>query len=111
MRRRARILLVTPGNTYLEAALLLDEYLDVAQVAPGARFPDGKFDVAIFDGVAPPLTEQIGAVLYLNPPVSGGPVPYGDDIKEFGFDTWERKSAVLRFMSGKRIVSRPTIGR
>ena len=28
-RRRAKVLVVTPGNTYLEAALLLDEYLDV----------------------------------------------------------------------------------
>jgi Ca-activated chloride channel homolog len=98
-RRRARILLVTPGNTYLEAALLLDEYLDVSQIAPGARFPDGRFDVAIFDAVAPPLTEQIGSALYLNPPAAGTPVPFAADLKEFGFDTWERKSAVLRFMS------------
>src|SRR6185369_10912150 len=64
-RRRARILLVSPGNTYLEATLLLDEYLDVAQIAPGAPLPDGKFDVAIYDGVAPPLDERIGAALYL----------------------------------------------
>ncbi len=98
-RRRARILLVTPGNTYLEAALLLDEYLDVEQVAPGAALPDGKFDVAIFDGVAPPLTEQIGSVLYLNPPAAATPVPYGNAIEDFGFDTWDRKTPVLRFMS------------
>ena len=98
-RRRARILLVTAGNTYLEAALLLDEYLDVSQVAPGARFPDGRFDVAIFDAVAPPLTEQVGSALYLNPPAAGTPVPLAGDVKDFGFDTWERKSAVLRFMS------------
>ena len=98
-RRRARILLVTAGNTYLEAALLLDEYLDVSQVAPGARFPDGRFDVAIFDAVAPPLTDQIGSALYLNPPAAGSPLPFAADIEDFGFDTWERKSPVLRFMS------------
>lgn len=98
-RRRARILLVTPGNTYLEAALLLDEYLDVAQVAPGAPFPDGKFDVAILDGVAPPLPERVGSALYLNPPAQGSPAPLGSPIREFGFDTWERKSPVLRFMA------------
>ncbi len=98
-RRRARILLVTAGNTYLEAALLLDEYLDVAQVAPGARFPDGRFDVAIFDAVAPPLTEQIGSALYLNPPAAGTPAPLAAELQDFGFDTWERKSPVLRFMS------------
>jgi Ca-activated chloride channel homolog len=98
-RRRARVLLVTAGNTYLEAALLLDEYLDVAQVAPGAPLPDGKFDVAIFDGVAPPLTDRVGSVLYLNPPAQGAPVALAAPIEDFGFDTWERKSAVLRFMS------------
>ena len=98
-RRRARILVVSAGNTYLEASLLLDEYLDVSQITPGAALPDGKFDVAIFDGVAPPLDDRIGAVLYLNPPAEGSPVPLAAAVEEFGFDTWERKSPVLRFMS------------
>jgi hypothetical protein len=98
-RRRARILLISPGNTYLEAALLLDEYLDVEQVAPGAPLPDGKFDVAILDGVAPPLTDRVSAALYLNPPAVGSPVPHAAPVEDFGFDTWDRKSAVLRFMS------------
>jgi hypothetical protein len=98
-RRRARILLVTAGNTYLEAALLLDEYLDVQQIAPGAPVPEGRFDVAIFDGVAPPVAQNIGAVLYLNPPQETSPVAYGNPIEDFGFDTWDRKSAVLRFMA------------
>lgn len=98
-RRRARILLVSPGNTYLEAALLLDEYLDVSQVVPGARWPDGHFDVAIFDGVAPALTDQVGSALYLNPPGDTSPVPFAEEIRDYGFDTWERKSPVLRFMS------------
>lgn len=100
-RRRARILLVSPGNTYLEAALLLDEYLDVSQVAPGAPLPAGKFDVTIFDGVAPELGQRDlnGAALYLNPPAQGAPLPLGSPISDFGFDTWERKSPVLRFMS------------
>jgi hypothetical protein len=98
-RRRARILVVSPGNTYLEASLLLDEYLDVSQVSPGAPLPDGRFDVAILDGVAPAFNERIGAALYLNPPAEGSPVPLGPAIEDFGFDTWERKSPVLRFMS------------
>lgn len=98
-RRRARILLVSPGNTYLEAALLLDEYLDVTQIAPAERVPDGKFDVAIFDGVAPPLDERIGSAVYLNPPAATSPIPLGAPLRDFGFDTWERKSPVLRFMA------------
>jgi Ca-activated chloride channel homolog len=98
-RRRARILVVTPGNTYLEAALLLDEYLDVTQVTPGAALPDGTFDVAIYDGVAPPIDDRVGSALYLNPPAATSPVPIAGNLEDFGFDTWDRKSAVLRFMS------------
>ncbi|MEZ4314174.1 MAG: VWA domain-containing protein, partial [Polyangiaceae bacterium] len=35
-RRRARVQVVTTGNMFLEAALLLDEYLDVTTVPPDA---------------------------------------------------------------------------
>src|SRR5205807_361082 len=33
-RRRAKVLVVSEGNLYLQAALLLDEYLDVTTVTP-----------------------------------------------------------------------------
>ena len=53
-RRRARVLAVSPGNLYLSAALLLDEYLDVVEVQPDAYPVEGSFDVIIFDGWVPP---------------------------------------------------------
>ena len=55
-RRRAKVLLVTEGNAYLEAALLLDEYLDVTQVPPAryAAVASRAWDAVIFDGVTPP---------------------------------------------------------
>ena len=96
-RRRARVAVVTPGNTYLEAALLLDEYLDVTEVKPSAYPPPGRFDATLFDGVAPPPAAESGGLIYLNPPLSGAPVKVGKTIKDFGFDTWDRKSRVLRF--------------
>ncbi len=98
-RRRARVAVVTRGNTYLEAALLLDEYLDVTHVLPDAYPPAGAFDVTIFDGVAPPLDERGGSALYLNPPAEGGPVARGKALRDFGFDTWDRKSPLLRHMA------------
>jgi hypothetical protein len=52
-RRRARVQVVTKGNMYLEAALLLDEYLEVITVDPGSYPGSGEFDVTIFDGVTP----------------------------------------------------------
>jgi hypothetical protein len=96
-RRRARVLVVTSGNTYLEAALLLDEYLDVTEVSPQKYPPAGAFDVTIFDGVAPPPAAEAGGLVYLNPPAEGGPLKIAKTIADFGFDVWDRKSPILRF--------------
>jgi von Willebrand factor type A domain/Aerotolerance regulator N-terminal len=98
-RRRSRVLVVTPGNTYLEAALLLDEYLDVTTVPPAKYPPSGSFDVTIFDGVAPPLAQNTGSSLYLNPPEEGAPIKLGKVISDFGFDVWDKKHPILRWMS------------
>jgi Ca-activated chloride channel family protein len=98
-RRRARVLVVTPGNTYLEATLLLDEYLDVTSVTPDKYPPSGTFDVTLFDGVAPPLAPNTGGSLYLNPPKEGSPVPVAKEISDFGFDVWDKKHPILRWMS------------
>lgn len=97
-RRRARVQVVTRGNTYLDAALLLDEYLDVTSTKPEAYRAEAPFDVTIFDGVAKPMPAAGGA-LYLAPPVEDSPVKVGKAVTDFGFDTWDRKSPLLRFMA------------
>jgi hypothetical protein len=98
-RKRARVLMVSRGNTYLEAALLLDEYLDVTTVAPGRTLPSERFDVAILDNAGDALPDTVGAALYLNPPEAGSPVPRGATLTDFGFDTWDKKSPILRFLA------------
>ena len=98
-RRRARVQVVTRGNTYLDAALLLDEYLDVTSTAPGAYRPEASFDVTIFDGVAPAIAPKAGGALYLAPAAENSPVKVGKAISDFGFDTWDRKSPLLRYMA------------
>ncbi len=97
-RRRARVQVVTPGNTYLDAALLLDEYLDVTTVTAGGYRPEAPFDVTIFDGVAP-RAPDVGGSFYLNPPAEGAPVKVGRALTDFGFDSWDKKSPLLRFMA------------
>ena len=98
-RHRARVLVISKGNTYLEAALLLDEYLDVTTVMPGRTIPSEHFDVAILDGVADTLPDSVAAALYLNPPEAGAPVKLGATLSDFGFDTWDKKSPILRFLA------------
>jgi hypothetical protein len=102
-RRRSKVLVVTPGNTYLEAALLLDEYLEVTTVAPSDPLPSGPFDVTIQDGVNVETPPDFGSLIYLNPPAEGGPLAHQRSLDDFGFDTWDKKSPLLAFIAPENI--------
>jgi len=96
-RRRAKVLVVTAGNTYLEAAL----HLDVTDVAPGAypqALAKGRWDTVIFDGATPPEMPQANA-LYLDPRGPGSPVKVTDALTQPGFDKIDRKHPAVRFLA------------
>ncbi len=103
-RRRAKVLVVTAGNMYLEAALLLDEYLDVTSVTPadyatklaGADLAQKHFDAVIFDGVTP-VSPPAADAIYLDPRGPGSPVKVLAELKQPGFDKIDRKHPVVRF--------------
>jgi hypothetical protein len=103
-RRRAKVLVVTSGNMYLEAALLLDEYLDVTDVTPAdyvakygaAGANQRRFDAVIFDGVTPAAPPDADAI-YLDPRGPGSPVKVLAELKQPGFDKIDRKHPVVRF--------------
>jgi Ca-activated chloride channel homolog len=118
-RRRAKVLVVSPGNTYLEAALLLDEYLDVQVVSPREYAeklaPSGaKQDVVIFDG-ATPATAPRGNAIYLDPRGPGSPVKVDTELKQPGFDRIDRKHPIVRWTAlddvnisrGHKLVAEP----
>ena len=99
-RRRARVQVVTSGNMFLEAALLLDEYLDVTTVQPANYPAKGAFDVTIFDGVTPSVATGSGSLLYLNPTGTNVPFEVGKLVDdEVGFDELDAKSPLLRYTS------------
>jgi len=100
-RRRSKVLVVTEGNTYLDAALLLDEYLDVTDVVPdgyAGAVGKAKWDAVIFDRVTPAQAPGTNA-LYLDPRGLGGPVASQGDLKAPGFDKLDRKHPVVRFLA------------
>jgi Ca-activated chloride channel homolog len=97
-RRRVKVQAVTAGNTYLEAALLLDEYLDVTLVSPDKYPAPGKFEVTIFDSVTPRWVEGSGHAFYFHPSGDASPVKTGVALSDFGFDQWDKKSALLRWI-------------
>lgn len=90
-----RVLLVTEGNPFLEAALLVDERVQF-QVLPPALYPPAEsFDVVLFDGVFPPRVSATGAALYLGAPEeknqAHAPLTWSRQLTQVGFDQWERK--------------------
>jgi hypothetical protein len=106
-RRRSRVLLVSEGNLYVQAALLLDEYIETeectAAEAP-ARMRAGSFDLVVMDGVtvaAPSGT----AILYLHPSGADSPLaldaptPERAEIPRPFFDHIESRHPLMRFMS------------
>jgi hypothetical protein len=104
-RRRAKVLVVTSGNTYLEAALLLDEYLDVTlttpekyvtKYAPLLASTSARPDVVIFDGVTPTELPKAHA-FFIDPRGPSSPVKVGAELKDPGFDKLDRKHPVIRF--------------
>jgi hypothetical protein len=116
-RRRAKVLVVTGGNTYLEAALLLDEYLDVTDVAPEAyasAIARGGWDAVIFDRGTPAEPPRANA-LYIDPRGPGSPVRVEGELKAPGFDKIERKHPAVRFIAlddvniavGRKLVPEP----
>ena len=100
-RRRAKVLIVSQGNTYLEAALLLDEYLEVTSATPleyaTKHAANAKsFDVIIFDEATPAEMPRTNA-LYLDPRGPGSPFKVENEIIQPGFDKIDRKHPIVRF--------------
>lgn len=106
-RRRARVLSVGAGNRYLEAALLLDEYLEVVEATPAtaaAALAQGRYDVVISDGVAVTAPPGVGWIS-LRPPAGGSPRPVEPGLFSapaggaIGFERVDRRHPVTRFTS------------
>ncbi len=98
-RRRSRVEVVTDGNLYLEAALLLDEYLDVHQVTPEGYDPHGPYDLLVFDRFVPDAPPQKPA-LYIAPATREGaaaPLEVVDTLERPLFDRVDRRHPLTRF--------------
>jgi hypothetical protein len=106
-RRRARVLVVSEGNRYLEAALLLDEYLEVSEALPSeaaGRLRAERFDVVVFDRVAMPVPEGVAA-LWLRPEGSEAPVAHDPGYvlaprgSSLGVSSFDHRHPITRFMT------------
>ena len=98
-RERTRVLCVTENNLYLQAALLLDEYLDVAQIAPSDYVDGSGYDVLIFDRFVPPSAPSRPA-LYIHPKGARdrfAPLVTSGVLERPFFDRLKARHPLLRF--------------
>jgi len=65
--RAFRVLLVTPGNVFLEQALRLRSDLQLDVVAPAAYKPSAAYAMTVFDRFLPPVVPD-GPLLVIDPP-------------------------------------------
>lgn len=97
-RRRVRVAVVSADDIYLEAALLLDEYLDVREVAPADFPPAEPFDVAILDRFVPSVPVGADAIWIDPTPAEGasGPLEITGTMERPFFDRLRREDPLLR---------------
>lgn len=72
-RARVRAHLMTEGNLYIEAALLLDPSIELTKSRPGEALPsgvEGGIDLYILDGVEAELPPRAAAIVFLDPRAS-----------------------------------------
>jgi hypothetical protein len=101
-RRPARILFVTEQNLFLEALLLLDPQNVVSKIRPADYRPGGKYDVTIFDGVAPETGGQTGNFVYINPEGPHSPIlASGTPVKAPVVASLKSTHPVLRWVALK----------
>jgi hypothetical protein len=100
-RRRVRVVVVSEDDIYLDAALLLDEYLDVRDVAPADFPPSEPFDVAVLDRFVPSAPMTTDAIWIDPPPTAGvaGPLDVRGTIDRPFFDRLRRDHPLLRHAS------------
>lgn len=97
-----RVLWVSSGDRYVEAALALDPHLQVERIAPSAyRGAEARaYDLAIFDRFAPPEPPGVPS-LYLAAPASpsGSPLRVTGKLRRPYFESVARDHPMLRQIS------------
>jgi hypothetical protein len=97
-RKPAQVLLVSPGNAFLEKVLSLLPNVDLYRI-PAQRYlavEADRFDVIVFDDYLPPLLPH-GNLLIVNPP-DRGPFRSNGEVRRPRVATWEREDQLMAFV-------------
>jgi Ca-activated chloride channel homolog len=97
-RKPAQVLLVSPGNQFLEKVLSLLPGVDLYRI-PARRYlayEADRFDLVVFDDYLPPLLPR-GNLLIVNPP-DRGPIRTSGETRRPRVASWEREDPLLAFV-------------
>jgi hypothetical protein len=100
MKRRAKTLLVTSGNGFLETVLKAHPLVDLSTVAPASYTNASGFDMVVFDRFAPPETPSRPTLIFGAPSASWLP-PHRNsgNASRISFETWMEEHPLLRGLS------------
>lgn len=96
-RRPLRVHVVSPGNLFLEAALLLDPTLALSDARPGDPLPEGPVDLFVFDRALPEARVAAPAIYIAPPDDPAGvlPVALGPKLKAPYFEETKREDPLV----------------
>lgn len=97
-RKPAQVLLVSPGNPFLERVLSLLPRVELYRI-PARRYlaiEADRFDVVVFDDYLPPLLPR-GNLLVVNPP-ERGPFRGNGEVRRPRVGVWERDDPLLAYV-------------
>ncbi|MCA9603561.1 MAG: hypothetical protein KC417_16125, partial [Myxococcales bacterium] len=100
-RRPIRVLAVTHGNLYLEAALLLDGTIELETASPADIPSTAAFDAVIFDRVSPPAPSTTPALYIASPEETTGanfPLSPQGEVPRPRFDRTLRDHPLLAWL-------------
>jgi Ca-activated chloride channel family protein len=101
-RRDLRVLLVTPGNLYLQKALNLDPHVQLSVTTPDAYQQQDDFDVVVFENTGPKKVGP-GNHLYINCGGDTAPVEIKGRVTNATILDWERVHPAMRFVNLARL--------
>lgn len=94
--RLARVVLVSPGNDYLETLLGLDPRVSLQRISPEALSESASLpDLFVFDGVAPAEPPSAPALLIHPGPASWLPIQSGSEIENLSLAGTAREHPLM----------------
>jgi hypothetical protein len=98
LKKKTKTLLVTKGNSYLQAALKLDSFVELSIVDPKDYREDPAVDAYIFDDFAPLQQPSRPALIVGAQNVPWLRTPTGT-VEKPAFTTWVEDHPVMQFLS------------